>query len=157
MNHLSRSITWADNSNEFINQTLPWSEDITAPCTNILYFNLETNSSIRIIDRDLSSPFFLIDSAVISPDGKKIVVEMDNGLEYYGICIFSTQNNQQQCIKNYDQGNRISFSIWNPSSDSIAYIDSSNKVFIYELDEEKSGLITTIYDTDRVNPFAWIH
>ncbi len=150
------SIEWAENSNEFIIQTLPWSGDVTAPCTNILYFNLESNSTNRIIDRDLSNPCFLIDSAVISPDGKKIAVEMDDGFEYYGICIYSTQNDQQQCIKNVDQGNRISFPIWNPTSDSIAYIDSKNQVFIYGLEEKKSELITTIKETGRVNPFAWI-
>jgi hypothetical protein len=150
------SIEWAENSHEFIIQTSPWSGDVTAPCTNILYFNLESNSSKRIIDRDLNSPCFLIDSAVISPDGMKIVIEMDDGLEFYGICIYSTQNNQQQCINNVDQGNRISFPIWNPSSDSIAYIDSKNQVFIYGLEEKKSELITTINDTGRANPFAWI-
>ena len=81
---------------------------------------------------------------------------MDDGLEFYGICIYSTQNDQQQCIKNVDQGNRISFPIWNPSSDSIAYIDSKNQVFIYGLEEKKSELITTINDTGRANPVAWI-
>jgi WD40 repeat protein len=149
------SIEWAENSNEFIIQTLPWSGDVTAPCTKILYFNIETNSSKRIIDRDLISPCFLIDSAVISPDGKKIAVEMDDGLEYYGICIYSTQNDQQQCIKNVDQGNRISFPIWNPTSDSIAFIDTNNQVFIYNADEGKSELITTINETGLVFPFAW--
>lgn len=149
-------IKWAYNSNEFIIQTLSWSEDVTAPCTNILYFDLSTNFSKRIIDRELSSPCFLIDSAVISPDGKKIAIEIDDGLENYGICIYSTDSDQKQCIRNGDQGNRIFSPIWNPTSDSIAYFNASNQVYIYGLDEKQSELITTINEARFMSIFAWI-